>query len=414
VSLRATRTNVRDVIADTGARAGSRREGRLAQGLVATQVAAVTVLMFTGVLAAVVGHRVLNLDPGYDPARLLQASLDPPADRFPTTDARMRAFTRVQAGLAAHGAVDGVLLRSTLARLEDGGAFELPPASAGGRPVAQVFGTLGPLATLGITLREGRPLQAGEDRAQPPVAVISHALAVKHWPGRSPIGERLRLTGVEHEPWRTVVGVVSDIPYGNLLARARSAEAIYVPLLQTEATGAQIVTRYRTSEIAARQALFEVFGAVDPQMIPGDVYRVEEVLEKSGMLTIGLAKLLGACFGFALLLAIAGTYGLMSRAIGLRTREIGVRRALGASDGLIERMLLAQGARQLGVGTLVAAPVLVVIGAGAAAMLPLGAGLTTAAGLLVPAAIVGVVLATTWLPTRKAIRVPLRNALSVE
>ena len=64
------------------------------------------------------------------------------------------------------------------------------------------------------------------------------------------------------------------------------------------------------------------------------------------------------CFAFALLLAVAGTYGLMSRSIGLRTREIGVRRALGASDAMATRMLLRQGARQLGVGTLVAAPIL--------------------------------------------------------
>ena len=101
-----------------------------------------------------------------------------------------------------------------------------------------------------------------------------------------------------------------------------------------------------------------------------------EVIEKSGLITVGLTKLFGACFAFALLLAVVGTYGLMSASIGLRTREIGVRRALGASEGMATRMLLTQGARQLGVGTLIAAPVLVVIGVAAASLFPLGAAVT--------------------------------------
>jgi putative ABC transport system permease protein len=101
----------------------------------------------------------------------------------------------------------------------------------------------------------------------------------------------------------------------------------------------------------------------------------------------------------------------MPASIGLRTREIGVRRALGASDAMATRMLLVQGARQLGVGTLIAAPVLLVIGVAAASLFPLGAGVTAAAGVLVSAAIVAVVLAATWLPTRRVLRVPLRDAI---
>ena len=241
--------------------------------------------------------------------------------------------------------------------------------------------------------------------------MISRALAERHWPGRSPIGEQLQLTAGEAQPWRTIVGVVSDLPYGHLLARDRSAEAIYVPLLQTSASDTRVYVRYRASEVAGRQALYRAFGAVDPEMVPGFVFRASEVIEKSGMVTVGLVKLFGACFAFALLLAVAGTYGLMSESIGLRTREIGVRRALGATEAMATRLLLTQGARQLGVGTLIAAPVLVLIGVAAARLLPLGAGLTAVAGVLVSAAIIAVVLAATWLPTRRVLRVPLRDAI---
>ncbi len=184
-----------------------------------------------------------------------------------------------------------------------------------------------------------------------------------------------------------------------------------MPLLQTDASSTRVYLRYRRSEVAGRQALHRVFGAIDPEMVPGYVFRASEVIEKSGLITVGLTKLFGACFAFALLLAVVGTYGLMSASIGLRTREIGVRRALGASEGMATRMLLTQGARQLGVGTLIAAPVLVVIGVAAASLFPLGAAVTAAAGVFVSIAIVAVVLAATWLPTRRVLRVPLRDAI---
>jgi putative ABC transport system permease protein len=124
-----------------------------------------------------------------------------------------------------------------------------------------------------------------------------------------------------------------------------------------------------------------------------------------------VARLFAGCFGFALLLAVSGTYGLMARAIGRRTREIGVRRALGATDGVIVRALLGQGGRQLGVGALVALPVMLLVGAGFSHFFPLGFGVAAAAGAAVVATIVGVVLAATYVPTRRVLGVAPRDAL---
>jgi predicted permease len=412
VSVRALRTNVREVMQDGSARAGSRREGRLARAMVVTQVTTVTILMFVGVLAGVMARRIVTIDPGYDPARLLQVELSPSAERFATAAARDGVFRDAQARLAEDTATAGALLRTRLAGRDGGPTFAVrtaDPASA--VAPAHVLATLGAVSTLGITVVQGRLLGVDDDRRHPPVAVISQALAARQWPGRSPIGEQLRLAGAETQPWRTIVGVVSDLPYGTPLLPDRSAEAIYVPLLQTDAASTQIFLRCRTSEVAGRQALHRVLGAIDPEMVPGYVFRASEVIEKTGMITVGLTKLFGACFAFALLLAVAGTYGLMSESIGLRTREIGVRRALGASEAMATRMLLMQGARQLGIGTLIAAPVLIVIGVAASQLLPLGGALTAVAGVGVSAAIVGVVLAATWLPTRRVLSVPLRDAI---
>jgi len=413
VSLRATRTNVRDVMQDGSARSGTRREGRLARFLVATQVATVTVLMFVGVLSGVMAQRVVELDPGYDPANLLQASVAPSAERFTTDEARAAVFRNVQARLAEHEAVDNALLRSRLAEKgSNAGSFAVRDRAATGRlPGANVVATLGAMSTLGIELVEGRMLEETDDKSRAPVVLVSRSLAASQW-RQSPVGQQVRLTGIgDSLQWRTIVGVVSDLPYGDPFARDRSTDAIYVPLLQTDAQSTNVFVRYRGNEVAGRQALNQVMGAVDPLLVPESVFRASEVIVKSGLMATSLTKLFGACFAFALLLAIAGTYGLMSRSIGLRTREIGVRRALGATDAMATRLLLRQGAQQVGVGTLVALPILAAVGAAISYYLPLGPALTTTAAVLASTAIMVVVLGATWLPTRKVVRVALRDAL---
>jgi ABC-type antimicrobial peptide transport system permease subunit len=127
-----------------------------------------------------------------------------------------------------------------------------------------------------------------------------------------------------------------------------------------------------------------------------------------------VAKLFSLCFGFALLLAVSGTYGLMARAIAQRTREIGIRRALGATDGSIVHLLLSQGGRQLGVGAIVALPLMLVVGIGFARYFPVGVAVPVVTGVAVAATIVGVVLAATYLPTRRVLSVPPREALGSE
>ena len=104
----------------------------------------------------------------------------------------------------------------------------------------------------------------------------------------------------------------------------------------------------------------------------------------------------------------------MAHSIGLRTREIGVRSALGAIDGAVARLMLMQGARQLGVGSLIAAPVLLVIGLAFRHYFPVSPLLTTAMAILVSGAIVALVLAATWIPTRASLRVPVRDALNAD
>jgi ABC-type antimicrobial peptide transport system permease subunit len=208
-----------------------------------------------------------------------------------------------------------------------------------------------------------------------------------------------------------VVGVSSDILMGNPFSRDRSALAIYIPLRQTDARSSAIVFKHRGDAAAAQAALYSTLATIDPRLPPPDVKTFEEILATTALIARSVTKLFAMCFGFALLLAVSGTYGLMARSIGQRTREIGIRRALGATEGSVVRLLLGQGGRQLGVGVVIAVPLMAVVGVGFWKFFPIGLAVSMTSALLVAAAIVSVVLLATYVPTRRVLSVSPRDAL---
>jgi predicted permease len=416
VSARVVNTEFNAVLRDGGTRTGSRREGRVARALVITQVATVSVLMFFGVMSSVVAYRVAHVDVGYATHNLLSASIDLPRKGYESREMRARFFQRAFDGLAASAAVDGGLMRSSIAGIDDRqGAFEAGSAVhafTAASPHAYVEGVLGSMRTLGITLSAGRPFDARDDDRGAPVAIISRSLAQRFWPNRSAIGERIRIAGDSGvADSRVVVGVVSDILMGNPFSRNRSAAAIYVPLRQTDVTSARIVFKHRGDAPAAQAALYSTLASVDPRLTMPDVQTFEEILGTTTLIAKSVTKLFAMCFGFALLLAVSGTYGLMARSIGQRTREVGIRRAMGATEGNIVRLLLGQGGRQLGIGVFIALPVMIAVGVGFWMYFPIGLAVSMLSAGLVSATIVSVVLLATYVPTRRAIAVSPRDAL---
>ena len=412
-SRRAVTTEINAVLQEGVSRAGSRAEGRVARALVVAQVVAVSLLMFFGTMSGIVAYRVVNVDFGYDTRNVLTAGLFPPADRYPNRQTRMRFFESVFDRLGDRAEIDGALLRMQLADGESfRGDIEITDAgdSVPGRPRAHVVASLGPLTTLGIELEGGRFFGAEDDDSGARTALVSRAMAELYWPGRSPLGEQITLSGVGESEPRTVVGIVSNVVLGDPLRRKRATVGAYVPLLQTDAPAALVELRHRGSEQAARAAYYGTLRALDPLLV-SELNSFEERIRLSTALATSVTDLIAGCCAFALLLAVSGTYGLMARSISRRTREIGVRRALGASDRRILAMLLGQGARQLGIGALIALPLLLAIGWVFSLFLQVSFAVSIAAALAVSAAITLIVLAATWLPTRRAILIAPRDAL---
>jgi predicted permease len=416
VSARATNVKINAVLQDSTVRGGSRRQSRTARALVVTQVATVSVIMFFGVMSAIVARRVTRVDLGYDTRNLMSAPVGPREERDDTQAKRAAFYQHVRDAVAQAPEVEVATFQAQLAELNasDGSdklEIDRGTGSQVAAPRAFVRATLGPVESLGTSIRDGRGFDGRDAETGARAAIVSRAFAARYWPGTSPIGKAIRLAGLGEAEWRTVVGVAADVPLGNPLSRDRSLLAVYVPLAQRDVAGASLVFRHRGNPAAAIAAVHRALAAEDPAYLPPHVASYDEILKTTSLMARSVSKLFALCFGFALLLAVSGTYGLMAQAIGGRTREIGVRRALGATDAGIVRLLLGQGGRQLGVGAVIALPLLVVTGIGFSKFFPIATVLAVTTGVVVAATIVSVVLAATYLPTRRALRVSPRQAL---
>jgi putative ABC transport system permease protein len=187
----------------------------------------------------------------------------------------------------------------------------------------------------------GRGLEESDHERAQPVAVVSRSLAARYWPGRDPIGRRFR-AGDESTPWITVVGVSGDHIH-HWFSR-RSYPTCYRPYKQDPRVDLAFALRTTGDPEAIAPAARLAVSAVDPYQPAYQVWSMRRSISQS---TIGLqyvAAIMAVFGGLALVLAISGVYGVMSYRVSLRTHEIGVRVALGASAGDVLRLTMAQAA----------------------------------------------------------------------
>ncbi|MEZ4585193.1 MAG: ABC transporter permease [Gemmatimonadales bacterium] len=416
VSLRATRERFLDTLRAGSAPTETRESTRWSSALVVVQIVVVSVVMFVGVSSGILGKRLLEMDPGHDTERLIRTGFDLRIERYATLAEVDRFRHAVADALTERKEVERIHFQTYLAALQmEESRIELPGLSgqAEDQARAYVLAVDGPLATLGVPMQAGRFFEDSDTRDGAPVTVVSQALAFQLWPGGDALGRQIRLRALEGEgaPWRTVIGVAGDLPYGQPLSRDRSPVAAYLPLDQTAVRGVALLVKHRGTEAAARAAIVETVAGLDPglDLLRPQSYR--EMFEKGGAMVTATAKMFGGCFVFALLLAVTGTYGLVARGITRRTREIGIRRALGASDARILQLLVWQGGRHLGLGAALALPFTAVAALGMSQALPLPRAVTLLTAVAVSISIAATVFVATWLPTRRAVRIEPRDAL---
>jgi len=215
--------------------------------------------------------------------------------------------------------------------------------------------TPGYLEMLGATTKEGRLLEESDHEGGSRVVVVNEFLAKRHWPGRSAVGKRIRFGNNEDEtknPWWTVAGVVTDIRERGLLYEMKPA--VYVPVTQVAKPQGFSFLVVRTSNDPA-STIKMVEGAVwsaDPQQPVSYVRTMDQLMETDVADRTRPMVLLGVFAGLALVLACLGVYGVLAYAVAQRTREIGVRMAMGARPGDVTKMILGRGMKLSAIGLL--------------------------------------------------------------
>jgi predicted permease len=413
-ALRATRLDLERALREGSGKATSRRATRAREALAVGETALAIVLVAGAGLLLQSLLRVVKTDPGFDTRRALVATLFLPDTRYDDGASQRRFFDEL---LERARALPGVLAAGGVTSLplaEVGDDYDVPyrpadrAAGADESPRADFrVATPGYFRTLGIPLLSGRDFAATDVEGTPAVAIVNRTLARRAFPGRSPLGRRLVLEQGGEE--LTIAGVVADVRHRGLDAEPRPE--IYRPLGQRAYSTLTVVLRTAGPPLALAEPLKREVLGLDPGL-PISVLTTMEALasESVGGRRVD-AVLLGGFAALALLLAALGIHGALAGAVAGRTREIGVRMALGAARARVVRDVVGRGLALAGLGFLLGLPAAVTLAALLGGML-YGVG---PADVTTHAAAAGVLLATAllagWMPARRAAGVDPAAAL---
>jgi putative ABC transport system permease protein len=423
-ALQASRANIQGMLGEEGkGGTAGRKHVRLRDILVASETALAVVLLVGAGLLLQSFQRLMAVDPGFRAQGVFTGRVSLPGVSYPDDQDVVSYYERLLSqvarvpGVAAAGAVSVVPLTGAAgpSDVEVEGWTGLPDAP---RPTADVQAvTPGYFAAMRIPVRAGRLFEAGDRADAPLVAVVSETLARDYWRGRSALGGRIRLDG-DDERFAQVVGIVPDVrqeslasptPRGTLyLAHAQTPLTWSVPLSMS------LTVRTGVEPASVTGAIRRVVHEIDPSVPLYQVRTMDEVIAGTTE-TQRFSMLLQLSFaGVALLLAMLGLYGMLAFSVARRTREIGIRMALGAERSGVRRMVVAQGLRVVTFG--LAAGILGAIAAGQLLeSLLYGVSSTdpvtfaTVVGALLAAALVAC-----WIPARRASGVDPAVALRAE
>jgi putative ABC transport system permease protein len=328
------------------------------RALVVVQVAiALVLLVAAGLLLRSLQH-LFAMPPGFDPAGLLTMQVHTAGQRFRDADATNRFFTQALQAVRQVPGVSAAAFTNQLPLTGEeevwGVHFESIPTAAADETHDGYRYAVSPgyFEVMGIPLRAGRTLDEHDIASAPLAAVINESTARRRLPGLNPIGQRLHI-GPNSGPWFTVVGVVGDVTQTSL-AISRS-DGVYVTPEQWRFadSGRWLVVRAHRDVTALAPAIRQTISAIDRNQPIIRVATMDERVRTSAA-DRRFALLLFEVFGVtALVLAAVGTYSLLSGSVTERTREIGVRSALGASRFDILTLVLRQGMTLTGLGILI-------------------------------------------------------------
>jgi predicted permease len=425
-ALRASRQDVRGDLGagGRGTVAGGARD-RLRRALVAAEVALCLVLLAGAGLLIRSALKLQDVDPGFDPTGVLSARVTLPASAYPGHERPARAFEHLVERLAHAPGVAAATVSSQAPLVPGGSSNGLVPEGRAVDLKSAIDATRyvvgdGYFHALRIPIRRGRAFTAEDRRGAPRVMIVNETLARAAWPAEDPIGKRIACCeGTPEQPsWKTVVGVAGDVRSRGPGVEVRPE--FYLPLDQvpevawdwSQRTMVVVVRAEAMAPESLTTLMRQAVREMDPTVPVFNVATMPERLRTTTAQARFNTALLTALGAVGLVLAAVGIYGVIAYFVAQRTREIGVRMALGATARDVMGLVLRQGLAAVAAGIVVGLPTAVVAGRALEAML-FGVGsadpltLATVVSVLLLVALVASVA-----PARRAVRVQPTEALA--
>jgi predicted permease len=403
------RTDLHDTLKQGGRGGAGVRSPLFRNALVVSEVAlAVLLLVGSGLLLRTLAN-LESRDPGFRSDHLLTMNTSLPTPRYADAVKREQFFLRVLEGVKQIPGVESAAYTANLPYSTIGNTsfylVEGRPEPANGNAQDALLRTVSDefLQTMGARLKEGRFFSLSDGLESQPVIIINETMANAHWPGESPIGQKVRCPVDDKLPARTIVGVVKDVNERGVELKMKPA--VYVPLKQARnvwSVPEDLVVRTSVDPLSLAGPVRQVIAEVDADQPIRRVLTMEAVAEEQVAGRRQQITILGSFAGLALLLASVGIYGVLAYAVSLRKREIGIRMALGATNRDVVGAVVRHGLGMTAAGVLLG---------GAAAYATTRAMVSLLNGVepgdpSTYAAAVGVLMAVAglacWLPARRA------------
>jgi putative ABC transport system permease protein len=417
-AIHASRTGVSLALRHTG-RGATAAPARfwIRHGLAGAQVALTLALLFGSGLMLTAVDRAINGSVGFDKNHVMTAQLTLPERPYESPESRRQFIARVTERMQAFPAATVVGVTSSLpygsfsvARQIFPEGVTVAPAEALWADHRRVSGSY--FAALQVPVLAGRTF---DDRDGPDallVAMVSRNFAEQHWPGQDPLGRRFRTAA--DGPWLTVIGVSGDVLHSWFLNERRPT--VYRPIAQDPPLQHAFVIRTAGDPAALAGDLRRAIAAADPHQPIAQLATMDAVVAQRTSGFSFIASALGLVALIALVLSVTGVYSLMAYTAGQRTKEIGVRLALGASRGAVLRLTTRQAMQITAAG--LAAGTAMAVGIGQVMQSLLRGIVSVSTDLPILAALVGVVAvvsaAASYFPARAATRVDPVTALRAD